>query len=509
MMDRRIMIGQKLVTGLPGTEVTEEFIQLVKEHKVGNVILFARNIASPAQLRNLCADLQELIQKETGIPAFITIDQEGGITSRLGAPATVIPGAMGTAATGKPEYAFEAGRITGEELLACGVNFDLAPDMDVNSNPLNPVIGARSYGDQPEKVAEFGIQMMKGLGAGGVLSCIKHFPGHGDTAVDSHLGLPCIDKSMEELDRCELLPFKKAIEEGAPAVMTTHILFPQIETNNVPATMSPTILQGILREKFGFKGLILSDCMMMDAIAQHYGTVKGTCAAAMAGVDMIFICHSNPLTAEACTELDKLLPDDMLQESFDRIMAAKKCIPEEIPPFANVGCEEHVKKAAEMFRASITFAGGPTVELPSLGNKPLFVGCAPFQTTQANNPEENGMSISHVLSNALGGAAYPCVPTPDEAERAKVVDMAKEHTSVVISTFNAHLRNEQRKLVEALCELDIPVICVAMRNPYDLSGLTGKAWCLAAYDYTADAIHAIRDILAGKLQCTGTCPVQL
>lgn len=508
-MDKRIMIGQKLVTGLPGTVVTDEFIQLVKEHKVGNVILFARNIESPAQLRKLCQDLQDLILKETGIPAFITIDQEGGITSRLGAPATVVPGAMGAAATGNPRYAYESGRITGEELLACGVNFDLAPVMDVNSNPLNPVIGARSYGDDPESVGVYGCEMMKGLCSAGVLSCLKHFPGHGDTAVDSHLGLPSIDKSLDELEQCELLPFRKAIEAGAPAVMTTHILFPQIETNNVPATMSPTILQGILREKLGFRGLILSDCMMMDAIAKHYGTVKGTCAAAMAGVDMIFICHSNPLTAEACIELEKLLPDDMLQESFDRIMAAKKTIPAAIPPFENVGCDEHLALAREMFAASITLVGGPERTLPALGDKALFVGCAPFQTTQANNPEENGMSISHVLKNALGGTALPCSPTPDEEERAKVIAMAKEHSIVVISTFNAHLRKAQRLLVEELCELNVPVICIAMRNPYDLSGLTKKAWCLAAYDYTADAIASIRDILAGKAKCAGVCPVKL
>lgn len=508
-MDKSIMIGQKLVTGLPGTEVTDEFIQLVKEHKVGNVILFARNIESPEQLRRLCQELQELILKETGIPAFITIDQEGGITSRLGAPATVVPGAMGAAATGNPRYAYESGRITGEELLACGVNFDLAPVMDVNSNPLNPVIGARSYGDDPEKAGIYGCEMMKGLGSAGVLSCLKHFPGHGDTAVDSHLGLPSIDKSLDELEKCELVPFRMAVAAGAPAVMTTHILFPQIEKNNVPATMSPTILQGILREKLGFKGLILSDCMMMDAIAKHYGTVKGTCAAAMAGVDMIFICHSNSLTAEACVEMAKILPDDMLQESFDRIVAAKKGIPAQIPPFENVGCADHLALAREMFAASITFVGGPENKLPALGSNPLFIGCAPFQTTQANNPEENGMSISHVLKNALGGTALPCSPSPDEEERAKVVEYAKTHSAVVISTFNAHLRKDQRTLVDMLCALDLPVVCVAMRNPYDLSGLTDKAWCLAAYDYTADAIASVADILAGKAPCTGVCPVKL
>lgn len=508
-MDRRIMIGQKLVTGLPGYEITDEFRQLVKEHKVGNVILFARNIQSPAQLRQLCADLQDLIQAETGFPAFITIDQEGGNTSRLGAPATVVPGAMGLAATGNPEYAYAAGRITGLELLACGVNFNLAPDMDVNSNPLNPVIGSRSFGDDPHKVAQFGTQNMLGLQSTGVLSCLKHFPGHGDTAVDSHLGLPSIDKDLETLEKCELIPFKAAIQAGVSAVMTSHILFPQIEKKHVPATMSPTIIRDVLRGKLGFDGLVLSDCMMMDAIAKHYGTVEGTCAAALAGVDVIFICHSNPLTAQACEALEKVLSEDELAASFARIANAKKHLPAVIPDFSVIGCEEHLRTSSNLFRASITFAGGPTETLPDLGSNPLFIGCAPFQTTQAANPEEIGMSVPLVLQHALGGTALSCSPTPDADETAQVLAAAKKSSAVVISTFNAHLRPAQRNMVEQIVALGLPTICAATKNPYDLCGLLDRAWGLSIYDYTANGIEALRDVLKGTLTPRGVCPVKL
>ena len=278
----KAMIGQRLVAGFPGYEITDALRSVVKEYKVGNIILFAENVRDCAQLRRLCAQLQELIRGETGLPAFITIDQEGGVVSRLGEDAAVVPGAMCVSATGNPHNAWTAGYITGRELAALGVNFDLAPVMDVNSNPQNPVIGVRSYGDTPETVARFGVEMIRGLREGGVLSCAKHFPGHGDTAVDSHLSLPRVDKSLAELEACELIPFRAAIEAGVPAVMTTHILFPQLEPDGVPATMSRRIITGLLKERLGFQGLVVSDCMMMQAIEKYFGTVNGVVAAARA-----------------------------------------------------------------------------------------------------------------------------------------------------------------------------------------------------------------------------------
>ena len=225
-MDVLTSLGQHLVTGFKGPEVTEELIQNVREHKIGNFILFEYNVVDKVQLKKLCGDLTVLALKETGYLPFITIDQEGGVVSRLKEDATIFPSAMAVAATGDAENARIAGRITGEELRAMGVNFNLAPVMDVNSNSNNPVIGVRSYGDDPTQVARFGIAMAKGLEEGGVLSSLKHFPGHGDTAVDSHLGLPRVEKNLEELLACELAPFQAAIDAGVPSVMTTHILFP-------------------------------------------------------------------------------------------------------------------------------------------------------------------------------------------------------------------------------------------------------------------------------------------
>ena len=178
-------IGQRLVTGFPGTAITPELVQVV-----GNIILFRENIASADQLRTLCADLQTLIRSETGHDAFIMIDQEGGAVTRLPESCINVPGSMALAATGDPETTYLAGKLTGEELRSLGVNFNLAPSVDVNCNPANPIIGVRSYGDTPATVAKYAAGMIRGLQDGGVLCLAKHFPGHGDTSLDSHLTLP-------------------------------------------------------------------------------------------------------------------------------------------------------------------------------------------------------------------------------------------------------------------------------------------------------------------------------
>lgn len=360
-MTIREKIGQLIFVGFPATTPGKEFIHIVSEYKIGNVILFARNIESAAQVRQLCTDLQKLIRKETGNPAFISIDQEGGMVVRLSQDCTNIPGAMAVAATGRTENAYAAGKITGRELKVLGINTDLAPVMDVNSNPANPVIGVRSYGDNPQAVLEYGIKMMHGLNSEGVMAVLKHFPGHGDSAVDSHLALPTVSKTMEELEAIELLPFKKAIDSGAEAIMTCHILFPCIEKENYPATMSSVIITGLLRERMGFKGLVMSDCLEMNAIKEYYGTANGALIALKAGVDMVLVSHSADLAEETVKLIESAvasgdLPLERLDEAVSRVLMYKAKyadynIADENLSF--VGCMDHRNEAMRISRESI------------------------------------------------------------------------------------------------------------------------------------------------------------
>ena len=274
-MDLRALIGQKLVIGFDGTEIPDELRELVRHYRIGNVILFRRNTDTAAQTRRLCAEIRELILKETGYPPFIMIDEEGGMVTRMPRDIAPMPGNMAVAATGDPENAYTAARITARRLRRLGVNFNLAPVLDINSNPANPVIGVRSFGDTAERVITYASQAIRGYGEERFLCCGKHFPGHGDTATDSHLGLPRVGKTAEELRKTELKPFAAAVREGIPAIMTAHILYPEIEPEALPATMSRRIMTGLLREELGFEGLILSDCLTMNAIREHYGVGRG------------------------------------------------------------------------------------------------------------------------------------------------------------------------------------------------------------------------------------------
>ncbi len=500
-------VGQRFVAGFHGTTVPDDFVELVKKYKVGNVILFKRNVESAEQLKKLCDDLQELIMKETGLPAFITIDQEGGAVTRLPEECAIVPCAMAMASTGNVENAYQSGVITGKELNAIGVNFDLAPVMDTNSNANNPVIGVRSFGDQPETVANYGTAMIRGL-EGYVISCAKHFPGHGDTAVDSHLGLPTVDKSMAELEACELVPFKAAIDAGVSAIMTTHILFPQIETTGVPATMSKTIMQGVLRGKLGFKGLIISDCMMMQAIATYYGTVPGALAAVNAGVDLICICHDPALTGQACEKVIAECDPDMMDACIERIVAAKEALAKrERLPLSVTTDPDALRAVQEQRAAAVCMVGAETV--PALGEKPFFVGCYPFHTSQAVDQLSRFTGFTEYMEQHIGGTSLVTPVLPEQTDIEQAVEAAKDASSIVLCSYNAHIRRSQIDLMNALAALGKPLVVCAMGNPYDLRDLPEGACGLTAFEYTVDMLKILKDVLVGAYKPEGTLSVSL
>ena len=510
MLDR-IAIGQHLVTGFTGLEMTDEFRDCVRRYKIGNVILFENNVADKEQLKRLCDAITELVMAETGHVPFITIDQEGGVVSRLQEDAAVFPSAMAVAATGETENARQAGLITGQELRAMGVNFNLAPVMDVNSNPNNPVIGVRSYGDQPDDVSRFGIAMMQGLLKGGVLSSLKHFPGHGDTAVDSHLGLPSVDKSLNQLLACELLPFQAAIDAGAPAVMTTHILFPQLEPDHLPATMSRRIMTDLLKKRMGFTGLVISDCMMMGAIAQYYGTVQGCVAAVRAGVDLVFVSHNPSLAGEAVEAIEGALQAGTLDEaelaaSTQNILRYKAALPQEVPALDTVGCEAYRAISKRITRAAITTVNDAGF---TMGENPLWVGCYRFRLTLASSPDDESLSFPDTMKQLLGGEALITSQNPTDEEVNAAVRQMAGHSAVIIGTYNARQRTGQQKLIQAAVQLGIPLCVVALRNPYDLAGLPEHVHTIAAYDYDVRTLPILADVLAKRMQTTGQLPVRL
>lgn len=506
-------IGQRLMTGFPGTEMTEEFRQTVKKHKIGNVILFRENIRSRAQLKQLCREIQDLVRQETGHSAFIAIDQEGGIVTRLPEDAVNVPGAMALGASGDPENAYRTGLLIGREMRALGPNINFAPTVDVNSNHSNPVIGVRSYGDDPHMVARFAERSVRGLLDGGALCTAKHFPGHGDTDMDSHLALPSVDKPLEALEQMELIPFKAAIDAGVSAVMTAHILFPQIEPELIPATMSRRIMQGILREKLGFRGIIISDCMEMAAIASHYGISEGTLAAFKAGVDLVEITHHPLWCADAAVRVLEAaeageLDLEEMDASVNRILECKARWIDQAQP-----CDFDFASAAEesrlMMEQTITEIQHPASGTFSVKN-PLCIGCEPYRVSLVGNVENGQRNPFGVqMAAELGGTCADMQRNPAPEEIAQLVEQAKQHGSVVIGTFNAVVNPGQLELIRALAGSGIPTAVVALRTPYDLRDLPDVVWSIAAYEYSPESIRAAAKVLRGELQPTGKLPVQL
>ena len=319
------------------TEITDDISDCLNKHGFSGVILFGQNISDNAQTTRLVDALQKANAKNSShTQLLIATDQEGGTVTRL-AHGTTMMGNMALGAINDTEVTKEVAAVIGSECKALGINVDFAPDVDVNNNPANPVIGVRSFADDPRIVATQGSEFVKALNNTGVVSTLKHFPGHGDTDTDSHTGLPMVDKSYEELEQNELVPFKACIESGSQMIMTAHIQYPQIEKDTytsvldgekiyIPATLSDDIITGVLREKLGYDGVVITDAMEMDAIAKHFDKYDAAKLAIEAGVDILLIPVDT--TAKAgFAEMDEYISTlaqkaDNGEISMDKINAA-------------------------------------------------------------------------------------------------------------------------------------------------------------------------------------------
>ena len=500
-MTVREKLGQLLMFGFPGTQLGQEALRLIEEYKAGNVVLFAHNLTDAAQMRSLCEDVRRRIEAACGAAPIISIDQEGGVVARLPQDAVSFPSAMAVAATGDVHNAYEAAFDTARELAALGVNCNLAPVVDVNTNAANPVIGVRAYGSRPQRVSDFAREVIRGHVQAGVMPVAKHFPGHGDTDVDSHLGLPLVKKSMEELKACELVPYRDAIAQDVPAIMAAHILFPALEKEDLPASMSRAILQGLLREEMGFAGLVVSDCLEMGAIQDHYGTPEGFVAALKAGVDLACISHTPALALRALdlayeAVQDGSLPMERVDEAVERVMRAKRRFACAQAPWQEVGSAAHRDAARRMMAAAITRMdeNGP---LPAVDERAFFTGCPAYRATFASSAPDDGNTFAQVMAERFHAPFCVTPVQPGPQDIAAVLAATEEGQTVVAGTYNAHLNTGQLALVNALCEGGRRVIAVALRNPYDLPQLSPRAWKLAAFEYTPLSFDAVEQVLRG------------
>lgn len=311
--DRKRRAGQRLIIGIAGTSLSDEERRLIHEMRPGGFVLFTRNIEEPAQLRELNRELASLLPVD--LPPLRCVDQEGGRVQRFKAPATVWPPMRWVGNVGDPAYTRAVGAALARECHAVGFDLDFTPDADVDSNPKNPIIGDRAFAADPAAVSRHVRAFIAGMQGEGIVACAKHFPGHGDTATDSHLELPVVEKDPPDLEHVELPPFAASIAAGVGTIMTAHVLYPAWD-EQVPATMSPRILQGLLREKMGFGGVIISDDLEMKAVRGRYPLAQQLEAASAASVDVFLVCKEITLQAEAWEGLIRLQETDKGQEDL-------------------------------------------------------------------------------------------------------------------------------------------------------------------------------------------------
>ncbi len=522
-------VGQLLVFGFDGTIISEEMTHLIREHHVGGVILFGRNIGCPEDVLNLTRNLQN-VAKHAGhqYPLLICMDQENGAVRRLGEGTTIFPGSMLLGATDNPQNAYDVGVATGKELKALGINWNLAPVVDVNNNPLNPVIGIRSYGESPERVSEFGKAAMKGMQDAGVITTLKHFPGHGDTDTDSHFDLPVISHNMDRLEEVELKPFIHGIQGGADTIMTAHVYFPAIEkTEGVPATISKKVITGLLRKKLGFKGVITTDCLEMNAIKNTIGTARGAVEALKAGVDLLMVSHSFHLQKETIHAIIEAvesgeIDERLIDQAYERVQKLKQKYLkwEEIPINASnlsvpevVGCKEHIQLANDVYRQGITILQNKRNILPlssSSEHRVLVVYPENRFTMQVEDKKYAALSLGDIVQKIHPAADVAVLlnpPCKEEVEQIKV--KAENYDTIIIGTLTVLPGDPLITLIEELNKTNQNIIVVAMRSPYDLAFLPDVPVYVCTYEFTYPALNIAVKALYGIEKVSGKLPVTI
>ncbi len=533
-------IGQVLMVGFWGDTPSQEVIDLISRYHVGNVLLFSRNVREAGQILELTASLQA-IAKEAGqrYPLFIAIDQENGIVQRLGEAATIFPGNMALGAIGSDEIAFKVALATGRELQALGINMNLAPVVDVNNNAANPVIGVRSFGEDAQQVARLGAAMVRGYAAAGILSCLKHFPGHGDTAVDSHLALPLIPYDLERLEALELVPFRGGIEAGAECVMIAHVSFPALTSQDMlPATLSPAIVQGLLREKLGFSGVILSDCMEMRAISDTFGTERAAVTALQAGIDLVLVSHTYTRQRGsieailAAVETHELSPQ-AIQQAAERVLRLKarylswddgqdKLRSYNVHPQLDAGGRDlsgrdksrpynvHLQLQDEAYEMSTTLVRNEDGLLPlrpGSGEQIVIVSPQRNTMTMVEDRYYSDDLLAEIIKQYAGNVSVLHVSPGDDWR--SLLQATNEADTFIVATVNAHLDEQQAEIVRYLVSSGRRVIGIAVRNPYDLSAFPQLRTYLVTYEYTRPALVAAARVLFGERQARGHLPVSM
>ncbi len=505
------LVGQSIMLAFAGMHATPDVLDLLDDTRAGGVILFRRNIGTPAQLHALISTLQAHAAAIGLPPLFVAIDQEGGNVGRLPAPFTTVPSQMAQAATGDPQSAAACAVITAQQLRAFGVNTNFAPVLDVNNNARNPVIGVRAFGSDPDLVAQYSRAALQGYEEQGVIATVKHFPGHGDTTVDSHLGLPIVRYDRARLDRIELAPFRDAITAGVPAIMTAHIVFEALDA--MPATLSRPILTDLLRHELGFDGVIFTDALEMRALRDRYTLPASAVLSKAAGADVVLpigsleeqrdVAHALIAAVEAGQ-----VPLAAFEDTARRLdtLRQRYGITHDLPPFAEPDPALDAQALA-VARRSITLLGDrSTLPLPA-ATRLLVINCVVFAFSAADEALDHGARLEQLIGQAFPTARMLTLGAePSASDIAQARALSDEYECTLLLTRNAVLLPGQVALARALIDGDTPLVHAAVRSPYDAQA-TGAQTALLTYGDLPQSLEALVDVLAGRSEAKGTLPV--
>ncbi len=521
-------VGQLFTVYFVGPEVSKDLQSMIADSHIGGVIYYgvSGNVENPAQVATLSREIQkEAAKTPQGVGLFVSVDQEGGPVARLRRGVTLFPSNMAVAATGKPKNARIAAEITAKELRALGINVNFAPVADVNVNPDNPIIGIRSYGQDSAHVSRFVAAAVRGYEKNRMLCTPKHFPGHGDTAVDSHLGLPMVTHDATTFARVDLPPFQAAISAGTRAIMTAHVELPAVDPTNTPSTLSRPVLVELLRNRLGFRGLVFTDSLGMGALAGTVGTVEAAVRALTAGADvLLFGADKGHTPAQQRQAYARVLagvrsgeiPEARLNESVRRILETKNELrilkAKDIPPPATnpttrdkyVDTAAHRQSAERIARESMTLLRDAQHMLP-LGKK---------GRTLVIRPAKDVPDVDEPAREAL--AAWPGTevlavsPDPGPDEIAAAMAGASRAAAVVMLISDASRHPGQASLTRALlAAAPGKTVLAASGAPYD-AALFPEAPCVVAiYGDVPVSLMALGQALFGKIPFRGRCPVDI
>ncbi|WP_410768770.1 glycoside hydrolase family 3 N-terminal domain-containing protein [Fontibacillus sp. BL9] len=525
-------VGQMLMPdirqwkGQVTTTVNEGLKSSIQDLDLGGLILFDKNIIDTRQVTTLTHNLQ----MEAGdIPLFLGIDQEGGVVKRIPG-GTNLPGQMALGATGDTALAEAAGKLTGEELKALGLQVNFAPVLDINSNPDNPIIGMRSFSSDADLVSRLGVATINGLRQSGVIAAVKHFPGHGDTTVDSHLGMPVLTHSRERLDAVELKPFRAAIENGVEMIMTAHIAFPAVDNEHVtslkdgssvpiPATLSKKVLTGLLREELGYKGIIISDAFTMNAIAEHFGENKAVERAVSAGVDIILMPQDPAAAHQTLVTAVKngTIPTETIHNSVKRILELKseyglfdrtESLTHKLNTLsAVIGSEEHRAVERKIAERAVTFLASRDGALPDQihqGDRVVIVAAEQEQAKQLESQlmqAKGNLSLKTEISVIGQGKTTEALKAVEEAD---YVILATYQFRNVASQFGW---SDVQTLINEMNKDNKRYTLLSLGNPYENIYLQNIRSGLAVYGKQEPNTAAGIKVLLGQLKAKGMLPV--